>query len=63
MNFREHAPIRDYNELERRIQSGELRLALEIPQDFSKNLKLGRLPEVAAWIDGAMPFRGKTMRG
>ncbi len=61
--FRERPPIRDYAELDRRMQSGELRLAIEIPPDFARDVKRGRAPAVAAWIDGAMPFRGEMMRG
>jgi ribosome-dependent ATPase len=61
--FRERPPIRDYDELDRRMESGELRVAVEIPPKFGKDLKRGRSPEVSVWIDGAMPSRGETMRG
>ena len=60
--FREGPPIRDYDELDRRMQSGELRVAVEIPPEFAKDLKRGRSPTVSVWIDGAMPSRGETMR-
>jgi ribosome-dependent ATPase len=45
------------------MESGELRVAVEIPPNFGKDLKRGRSPEVSVWIDGAMPSRGETMRG
>ena len=61
--FRERTPIRDYDDLDRRMASGELRVAVEIPPEFAKDLKRGRNPEVNVWIDGAMPSRGETMRG
>jgi ribosome-dependent ATPase len=61
--FRERPLIRDYEELERRMASGELRVAVEIPPGFAKDLKRERSPEVNVWIDGAMPSRGETMRG
>ena len=61
--FRERPPIHDYDELDRRMESGELRVAVEIPPNFGKDLKRGRSPEVSVWIDGAMPSRGETMRG
>ncbi len=61
--FRERPPLHDYAELERRLQSGELRLAIEVPPRFSADLKRGRSPEIAVWIDGAMPFRADTVRG
>ena len=60
--FRERPPIRDYDDLNRRMESGELRVAVEIPPGFAKDLKRGRSPEVSVWIDGAMPSRGETMR-
>jgi ribosome-dependent ATPase len=61
--FRERAPIKDYDDMDHRMQSGELRVAIEIPTQFAKNLKRGRNPEVGVWIDGAMPFRAETTRG
>lgn len=45
------------------MRSGELRMAIEIPPYFGKDLKRGRRPEVGVWLDGAMPFRGETSRG
>ena len=61
--FIEHPAIRDPAELEQRMQSGELSVAFEIPPDFGKDLKRGRSPQIGVWIDGAMPFRGETIRG
>ena len=61
--FIEHPAIRDPTELEQRMQSGELSVAFEIPPDFGKDLKRGRSPQIGVWIDGAMPFRGETIRG
>jgi ribosome-dependent ATPase len=61
--FRERPAIRDYDDLDRRMESGELRVAVEIPPNFGKDLKRGRSPEVNVWLDGAMPSRGETMRG
>ena len=61
--FVEKAPIRDYGELERRLQSADIRAAIEIPPDFGRNIKKGVPASVGAWIDGAMPFRAETIRG
>jgi ribosome-dependent ATPase len=61
--FREQPPIADYAELEKRLQRGTLKLAIEIPDNFGKDLKRGRQPEVGIWLDGAMPFRAETSRG
>jgi ribosome-dependent ATPase len=45
------------------MRSGELSMALEIPSGFGRDLKQGRQPEIGLWIDGAMPFRGETIKG
>jgi ribosome-dependent ATPase len=61
--FIEHAPISDYAELDRRMRSGELSLALEIPPGFARDLGRGERVEIGAWIDGAMPQRAETVQG
>jgi ribosome-dependent ATPase len=61
--FTERPPIADAAEMDRRLQSGELKLAIEIPPGFGKDLLRGRQPEVAVWLDGAVPFRAETARG
>ncbi|OYY09866.1 MAG: multidrug ABC transporter ATP-binding protein [Rhizobiales bacterium 35-68-8] len=61
--FKEQRPITSPADLDRRMQEGDLQVAIEIPPDFGKNLLRGRAPEVAVWLDGAMPFRAETMRG
>ena len=60
--FIEHSPIRDYPELDRRMRSGELSFALEIPPHFGRDLARGRTARIGAWIDGANPTRGETIR-
>jgi ribosome-dependent ATPase len=60
--FSEKPPITDYDDLDRRMRSGKLSLAIEIPPDFGRDLKRGRQPQVGAWIDGAMPTRAETIR-
>jgi len=62
-NFDLRPPILDAAELERRMRTGELKLAIEIPSDFGRDLKRGRRPEVGVWVDGAMPFRAESSRG
>lgn len=61
--FIEQAPITDYAGLDRRMRAGELRLAIEIPPGFGRDVARGRPVEVGAWIDGAMPSRAETVRG
>ena len=45
------------------MRSGELAVVVEIPAGFGRDLANLRPPEVAFWIDGAMPFRGETAKG
>lgn len=61
--FETHAPIYSTEELDRRLRSGELKLAIEIPPDFGRDLTRERQPEVGVWLDGSMPFRAETTRG
>jgi ribosome-dependent ATPase len=61
--FTEHPPISSAVELEQRMQSGELAVAVEIPPGYGRDLTNRRSPEVGFWIDGAMPFRGETTKG
>ncbi|MCX8145519.1 MAG: ribosome-associated ATPase/putative transporter RbbA [Azovibrio sp.] len=56
-------PLTGFADLDRRMRKGELALALEIPPGFGRDLRAGRQPQVGAWVDGAMPYRGETMRG
>jgi ribosome-dependent ATPase len=60
--FREHPPIATYGELERRLQSGEIKLAIEIPPGFGRDVARGRRPEASVWLDGSLPFRADTSR-
>jgi ribosome-dependent ATPase len=61
--FSADPPLRDDADLDRRLASGRLSLALEIPPGFARDLKRGRPVEIGAWIDGAMPQRAETARG
>ena len=60
--FDEQPPISDPAQLHRRLQRSEIKLALEVPPGFGRDLFAGRQPAVAAWLDGGMPFRAETSR-
>jgi ribosome-dependent ATPase len=60
--FDRHSDIADYSALERRMRSGELGVALEIPPNFGRDVSGGRPTEIAVWVDGAMPQRADTMK-
>ncbi len=61
--FVEKPPLADYSDLEKRMQSGRIRAGIEIPPGFGRDIERGRPAWVAAWVDGAMPFRADTIRG
>ena len=61
--FTEKAPIANEADLERRLQTGDITAAIEIPPGFGRDIKKGAPTEVGAWVDGAMPFRAETIRG
>jgi len=56
-------PITDYDELDRRMRSGELSLAIEIPPNFARDLERGDNVKIGAWVDGAMPTRAENVIG
>ena len=61
--FIEKPPLRSYADLEKRMQSGEIDAAVEIPPGFGRDIERGRPTSVGAWVDGAMPFRAGTIEG
>ncbi|NTU91104.1 MAG: ribosome-associated ATPase/putative transporter RbbA [Chlorobiaceae bacterium] len=61
--FLQRAPSESSTELFDRLKKGELKLAIEISPGFGRELRSGRKPEIAIWIDGAMPFFGETLKG
>ena len=61
--FIERPPIADYADLDARMRSGELSLAIEIPQGFARDVQRGKHAQIGVWIDGAMPQRAETIRG
>ena len=61
--FTEKPPLRDHADMDYRLKSGQIMLALEIPPHFGKDLLREQSPEISVWIDGAMPFRAETAAG
>ena len=55
--FVECPPITDYTDLDRRMRSGELALAVEIPPGFARDVDRGDPVQIGAWVDGSMPQR------
>lgn len=61
--FIEQQPITDYDQLEHRMRSGELAVAIEIPPNFGRDIARGHMVKIGVWVDGAMPNRAETVRG
>ncbi|TKW61130.1 MAG: ATP-binding cassette domain-containing protein [Blastochloris viridis] len=61
--FEIQKPIANSESVIPRLQSGDISMALEIPPNFGKDLERGAPTQVAAWVDGSMPFRAETIGG
>lgn len=61
--FIEQPALASYDEIDARMRSGELALAIEIPPGFSADIAAGRNVQVGAWFDGANPTRANTVQG
>jgi ribosome-dependent ATPase len=61
--FIERPALAGYDEMDARMRSGELALAIEIPPGFARAVAHGRPAQIGAWIDGAMPVRAETVQG
>ena len=64
--FTERPPVANYEELDRRMRSGELSMVIEIPPGFGRDVerfgqdpKHGKPVRIGVWIDGAMPQRAR----
>ncbi|HFZ8994659.1 TPA: ribosome-associated ATPase/putative transporter RbbA [Citrobacter freundii] len=61
--FIEQPPLTSYDDLDRRMRSGEVAVAIEIPPHFGRDMARGTPVEIGVWVDGAMPSRAETVRG
>lgn len=61
--FAEREALENMQDLHARLQRADIKLAIEIPAGFGRDLYAGRQPEVGIWLDGGMPFRAETSRG
>ncbi|MDA9506001.1 multidrug ABC transporter ATP-binding protein [Bradyrhizobium sp. CCBAU 11386] len=60
--FQQRIPLQSEAEVDRRLRAGDLRLVIDIPPGFGRDIVAGRRPEVAFFLDGAAPFRAETTR-
>lgn len=61
--FIEQPPLISYDDLDRRMRSGEVAVAIEIPPNFGRDIARGTPVEIGVWVDGAMPSRAETVKG
>lgn len=60
--FAERSPLTNEFEIDRRLRSGELRFAVDIPPGFGRDLLQGRQPQISFWLDGGNTFPAETAR-
>ena len=61
--FVEKPALQSYEEIDQRMRSGDISLAIEIPPNFARDIARGEDVKIGAWIDGAMPQRAETVQG
>ncbi|MFA1283470.1 ribosome-associated ATPase/putative transporter RbbA [Citrobacter telavivensis] len=61
--FIEQPPLTSYDDLDRRMRSGEVAVAIEIPPNFGRDIARGTSVAIGVWVDGAMPSRAETVKG
>lgn len=61
--FTEKTPIRSIDEMQQRLKSNDITLAIEIPPGFGRLVERGSDWQISAWIDGANTSRAATIEG
>ena len=61
--FTEKPELMNKDDLEARLATRQITMAIEIPPFFGRDLKRGHAPEVSVWIDGAETSRAATIEG
>jgi ribosome-dependent ATPase len=61
--FIEKPELLNKDDLEARLATRQITMAIEIPPLFGRDLKRGGNPEVSVWIDGAETSRAATIEG
>ncbi len=61
--FLEQPILSSKDQLEQRLKSNQITLAIEIPPNFGRNLKKGENTTISTWIDGANTTRASTIAG
>lgn len=61
--FIETKPLTSHEDMEQRMRSNDIALAIEIPPGFGRKIERGDYVEVGVWVDGAMPMRSENIVG
>ncbi|MFN3623364.1 MAG: ribosome-associated ATPase/putative transporter RbbA [Hyphomicrobium sp.] len=61
--FSERPKLRSESDIDARMRSGDIKVAIGVPPDFGRHLMAGRTPEIGIWLDGSDTFRAETARG
>ncbi len=61
--FLEEPELLNKDDLETRLATRQITMAIEIPPSFGRDLKRGDNPAVSVWIDGAETSRASTIEG
>lgn len=61
--FRFAGLAKDYEDAEHAIRSGNIRVVIVIPPDFSRMLNKGRPAQVQFLLDGSFPMRAEIVKG
>ena len=61
--FLEKEPLKSYDDIDKRMRTGDISLAIEIPPNFARDIARGENVKIGAWVDGAMPSRAETVLG
>ncbi len=58
--FREYASVDSVQELEDMIKSGDVKVGMVIPDDYTRNLKRGQATQIQILVDGSDPTIART---
>lgn len=61
--FLEQESLLSYADLDEKMKSGKIALAIEIPPNFGRDFAKGDGVEIGVWIDGTLAFRAETIKG
>lgn len=61
--FTEKEPVISYEDMDYRMRSGNITMAIEFPPNFARDIQRGTDVQIGVWVDGSMPQRAETIQG